>query len=315
VSLVDVDLDCPGVRVEVVAEDATRRRTGCSDGAARTVADWLRKTGGLAGINGGFFGREVGRERKEIVGLLRMEGEQYARAPRYWDRSGEGATGGRGDGATRRTVAFPGPVPSSLRSPIAYAHSALGFDAEQQPAIDWVVSDPHRPTRLLAFEQAELPADLEYRISDLALGGTGSKSQIQNPISRIRPWDMRFALSGGPRLIARGEIAVSDRDERLKSSGLLPRTFVGYAGDRDGVGPRHLVLGAATAMTFQDAARFLAGYFRRFHGVACAEAMALDGGPSSQLAYRADGMIYEAQTSDVTVPTCVIVHGENSPEH
>jgi hypothetical protein len=43
--------------------------------------------------------------------------------------------------------------------------------------------------------------------------------------------------------------------------------------------------------------------------------MALDGGPSSPLAYRADGVIDEAQTSEVTVPTCVIVHGENLPEH
>jgi hypothetical protein len=60
-------------------------------------------------------------------------------------------------------------------------------------------------------------------------------------------------------------------------------------------------------MTFQDAAEFLDGYFRRFHRLPCAEAMSLDGGPSSQLTYRAHGVLHEAQASDVTVPTSLLV--------
>jgi exopolysaccharide biosynthesis protein len=112
-------------------------------------------------------------------------------------------------------------------------------------------------------------------------------------------------LSGGPRLIADGRIAVSDRGERLASSGLLPRTFVAYATQAGH--PRYLVLGVATAMAFQDAAEFLEGYFHRFHGLPCAEAMSLDGGPSSQLTYRANGVLHEAQASDVTVPTSLLV--------
>jgi hypothetical protein len=98
---------------------------------------------------------------------------------------------------------------------------------------------------------------------------------------------------------------VSDRAERLTSSGLLPRTFVGYAAPAGT--PRYLVFGVATAMSFQDAAEFLDGYFRRFHGVPCAEAMSLDGGPSSQLTYRTQDALHEAQASDVTVPTALLV--------
>jgi hypothetical protein len=262
VALLDVDLACPGVRVEVAAADATRRSSGCSDGAAHTVADWCRQTGAIGAINGGFFGRDVGAGRKEIVGLLKLEGELYARAPRYW---------GRGTG--RRDVNA------------AHAHSALGFAPDGRPAIDWVVSDPRRPKRLLAFEQPE-----------------GLRAGL--------PWEVESGLAGGPRLIARGQVRVSDRTERLASHGLLPRTFIGYAA-REGE-PRHLVLGVATAMTFEDAARFLDGYFRRFHGLPCAEAMCLDGGPSSQLAYRERGVLHEAQSSDVTVPTCLLVHADGS---
>jgi hypothetical protein len=278
VSLLDVDLTRPGVRVEVAAADATRRYSGCADGTARTVADWCRATGAVGGINGGFFGRDLGRDRKEIVGLLKMDGNLYARAPRYRVKRSSVSGVRYSDGTKidtehRRPNTGP-PTPF-------YAHSALGFTGDGRPEIDWVISDPRRPSELLAFERPDrLRAGL--------------------------PWEVDSGLSGGPRLIARGRIGVADREERLASSGLLPRTFVGYGGPAGA--PQHLVLGVATAMTFQDAARFLDGYFRRFHGVPCAEAMSLDGGPSSQLAYRADGVLYEAQSSDVTVPTALLVH-------
>src|SRR3954452_6114583 len=121
VSLLDVDLSCPGVRVEVAAAAPTPRASGCSDGAARTIADWCRTTGAVGGINGGFFGRELTHGRKEIVGLLKLDGELYARAPRYRARSGEGSVvSGEGRAAVSPLTTDP--------SPLVYAHSALGFN-------------------------------------------------------------------------------------------------------------------------------------------------------------------------------------------
>jgi hypothetical protein len=279
VSVLDLDLSCPGIRVQVAAADPTLRQSDCADGAAHTVAEWCRSSGAIGGVNGGFFGRKLRGGRKEIVGLLKLAGELYGRAPRHWDRRGSGSLRSFGS-----SMAAGEAEPSR---PVAYAHSALGFDGEGRPAIDWVISDPRRPRRLLAYPKPEGLQD-------------GS------------PWQVDSGLSGGPRLIARGRIAVSDRGERLASGGLLPRTFVGYAQEA-GI-PRYMVLGVATAMTFQDAAQFLDGYFRRFHRLPCAEAMGLDGGPSSQLAYRADGALYEAQASDTTVPTCLLVFADRSPE-
>jgi hypothetical protein len=279
VSVLDVDLSCPGVRVEVAAADPTPRRSNCADGATHTLAEWCRRTGAVGGINGGFFGRDLAGGRKEIVGLLKLAGELYGRAPRHWDRRPRLQPGSLGSRRLTSEGRFP--------EPIAYTHSALGFDQDGRPAIDWVASDPLEPRRLFAYPAPEGLHDAS-------------------------PWDIVSGLSGGPRLIARGRLAVSDRGEHLASGGLLPRTFVGYA-VQGGV-PRYLVLGVATAMTFQDAARFLQGYFRRFHALPCAEAMSLDGGPSSQLAYRADGALYEAQASDTTVPTCLLVFSDSSGE-
>jgi hypothetical protein len=279
VSLLDVDLSYPGIQVRVAAGDPTPRRSDCTDGAARTVAEWCRRSGATGGINGGFFGRERGGGRKEIVGLLKIAGVLYGRPPRHRDR--------------HRFAIIPRGVPSAFAAGeeevprcVAFAHSALGFARDGRPAIDWVTSDPRQARRLLAYPA---PEGLEK--------GT--------------PWEINSGLSGGPRLIAHGYIAVSDHAERLVSDGLLPRTFVGYA-SQAGV-PRYLVLGVATAMTFQDAAQFLDGYFRRFHALPCADAMSLDGGPSSQLAYRADGALYEAQASETTVPTCLLVFAPRPP--
>jgi hypothetical protein len=275
VSLLDIDLACPTIRVEIAAAGAAPRSSGCSVGVARTVADWCRVTGAVAGVNGGFFGQELGAGRKEIVGLLKLHGRLYARAPRYRRISSLIPPGVRPP-----SLSAARPKRSSPVSSLSYAHSAFGFDSDGRPAIDWVASDRGRPARLLAFRRPEGLHDGQ-------------------------PWEIESGLSGGPRLIARGRVAVSDRAERLTSDGLLPRTFVGFA--TEGGTPRFLVIGVATAMSFQDAAEFLDGYFHRFHGIPCAEAMSLDGGPSSQLTYRAHDALHEAQASDVTVPTALLV--------
>ena len=115
------------------------------------------------------------------------------------------------------------------------------------------------------------------------------------------------ALSGGPRLIHQGHPFVAARHERLVSAGALPRTFLGHSRAR-GAGGNRLLLCTASGMTYHEAAEFLMQYFRERYGVACDEGMCLDGGPSSQLAFRAGGEVSAAQGSGVTVPTCILIH-------
>src|SRR5437870_1178414 len=69
VRVIDVELGSRA-RVEIAAEDV-RLRGGLVSGRARTLREWLRATGAVAGVNGGFFGRTVDPEHKEIVGLLK----------------------------------------------------------------------------------------------------------------------------------------------------------------------------------------------------------------------------------------------------
>jgi hypothetical protein len=166
---------------------------------------------------------------------------------------------------------------------VRYAHSALGLDARGRPRIDWVSASRRDARRLLCFDRPE----------DLTNG---------------RPWATRSAVAGGPRLIHDGQVAVSARGERLASPGARSRSFVGYASPAHGR-PR-LVLATASALSYRDAADFLAAYFRQEHNIACEQAMCLDGGTSAQLAYRQGSRCIPAGPGALAVPTCVLVHDE-----
>src|SRR5207253_50784 len=102
------------------------RKWGWSVGDALSLEDWCRATGAVGGINGGFFGAEVRPGRKEVIGLLRLGGKTFARAPLY-----------RARGSHR----------------VTYAHSTFGVVAGRRPLFDWVVSDPRSMARLLSYPE------------------------------------------------------------------------------------------------------------------------------------------------------------------
>ena len=250
VRVIDVDLSARGIRVEIAA-DKIAVRQGRITGEARTLPEWLRLTGAVAGVNGGFFGQTVG-EYKEIVGLLKLAGKVRVAAPVYRSNS----------------------------SGVRYARCALGLTRSGNPDIAWVTSRPGAPQALRRHDSAV--------VTD---AGT--------------PWEMEQAVACGPRLIRNGKIQISDRGERLASPGALPRTFLGYGGP---AGRRRLVLCAATGLDFADCARFLMDYCQRQYRVPCWDAMALDGGGSTQAAWRQNGEVTADPDFGTTVPTAVLVY-------
>jgi len=169
-----------------------------------------------------------------------------------------------------------------------FVRAALGFTAAGTPRIGWLTSDRD--------------------------SGVHAVNQPLNPTAN-QVWNLRSALACGPRLIAAGEVVLTDHEERLVSPRALPRTFVAY--DVEGRGrnarPRHLVLGVAMEMTFADVAACLQRYFRAVHHTECADALCLDGGSSSQLIYHdpqkpaAPDAYIDARPGFVTVPTALLI--------
>lgn len=251
VQYLDVDLSAP-VLPAIVAQNVARIG-GNHVGDAHTVAEWVRRTGALAGVNGGFFGDTYDAEgrRRQIVQMAVVDGQ----------------------------VVAPGGAVRSRRQPgERYLRSAIGFTAGGSPRIAWSAGT--------------------------ARTGPRRANRAVNP-TQVRAWDVASAVACGPRLIHLGRIAVADRDERLLSPQRVARTVVAY--DVRGGAPAHLLLLRADAMDYADAARFVLEYFPRVHGTQASEAMCLDGGASSQLAYASGGEVRDAVPTGVFVPTALVI--------
>lgn len=250
VRVIDADL-AAGARVEIAAEDIARR-DGRVTAVARSVPEWLERTGAFAGVNGGFFGQAVGTDYLEIVGLLKLNGRVRSAAPNHVSDTGA-----------------------------RYSRAALGLERDGTPRMAWVTSRPGDPQALFAH-----PEPVFERLGE--------------------PWRVEEALACGPRLIRDGKVEVSFRAERLASPGALPRTFIGFGGE--GEKPTRFVMCAATGMEFEQCAEFLRRYFQEAHGATCREAMCLDGGSSTQAAWRENGEVRAEAPFSVRVPTAVLVY-------
>jgi exopolysaccharide biosynthesis protein len=141
-------------------------------------------------------------------------------------------------------------------------------------------------------------------------GRRGTKASLAdhdrplNPTNSTR-FEASAAMACGPRLVANGDLKISDSDEKLGSPESVPRTFVAFS--RTDGKPVRLILCVTPAMTYADCAAFVQRYFREVAGSSCAEAMCLDGGSSSQMSYRKGEEIVRAYPTGVSVPTAVLV--------
>jgi exopolysaccharide biosynthesis protein len=143
VRVIDVDLGAPGIRVEVAADDIARRE-GLVTGRVHTMPEWLEKTGAAAGINGGFFGRRVGENYREVIGLLKLDGRVRSVAPTY----------------------------HSTKTGESYSRSAFGITAAGRPYIDWVTGRPGDTQVLRSHSQPEVKgAGGEWNVEDAVACG------------------------------------------------------------------------------------------------------------------------------------------------
>ena len=160
-----------------------------------------------------------------------------------------------------------------------YVRSAFGLTAEGIPSIAWAATEP---------------------------GQIQSVRTYGGPMGRAGgAWHVTQAVGCGPTLIAGGKVVVTQYQERLVSPGPMPRTFVAY--DDVGGQPRHLVFGIASGETFQDLAAFLAAYFPRYDATRSQAAMCVDGGASTQLSYRLNGVVQSPRETGVAVPDALVL--------
>lgn len=274
------------------------------------VSDVVARRGALAAVNGGYY-HWSGRP----LGLLIVDGQLISQ-----DIYGRTALGFREDGTL-----FISPL--SVEMWLETDLGRIPLDGINRPRArgEAVVYTSHygalpRPTGtrfailygtvLRDPGWQEVPAGalvIEFDEGDTRFGDlkAGQRASFAYQVAPGQEGSVRFAIGGGPRLLAGGEICVTGERERFQPdvvSGRAPRTAAGL--DEDGF--LYLVVadgrgaGGSSGMTLEELASFL-------KELGLKEALNLDGGGSSTLALRGRVFNHPSVGEERAVATALVV--------
>ena len=234
IDVIDVDL----ARAQARWTFATRgiqKVNGLVVGKALTPRDWLTQLGGLAAVNGGYFGMYGDAQgRKDFVGLLVQKGRVRHAAPPLHGQGG--ATIRRGQ----------------------YVRSAFGLTAGGVPQIVWAATDMGKPQSLRAFAAPMGRRGAAWRIAQavgcgptLISGGrivvTQYQERLASPGARPRTFVAYDLVNGRPKHLLVGTASGSDFHAL---SAFLAGYFPHYDGGR-AEAAMCLDGGASTQMTYR----------------------------------------------------------------
>jgi hypothetical protein len=234
VDLIDVDLDHTGARWTIQTR-GIQMANGRVVGQALTPRDWLTRLGGLAAVNGGYFGGEDEQGRKEFVGLLVQRGRVRHAAPPLH---------GSGSATIRRGQ---------------YVRSAFGLTADGKPRIVWAATDAGRPQSLRAYPGPMSGRGTAWRVAEaLGCGPTlisGGKvvvtqygERLVSPGPRPRTFVAYDLVNGQPKHLLAGMASGSDFHAL---AAFLAAYFPRYDGTR-AEAAMCLDGGASTQMTYRQ---------------------------------------------------------------
>lgn len=153
---------------------------------------------------------------------------------------------------------------------------ALGITKRRKADVAWLYTDSTRPFAL-AFENGPIN-NLKGKTADPGWDFMQKKAPKTNGHKGYR-WKMQSAIGGGPVLLHKGKVRITNREEQMFVTGLNdkhPRTTMGYTADN-----RLIILltegrmpGKAEGMTLLQQANVM-------QQLGCVEALNLDGGGSS----------------------------------
>jgi len=233
IDVIDLDLDRARARWSIETR-GIQMANGRVVGQSFTPRDWLTRLGGLAAVNGGYFGAEDGVGRKEFVGLLVQKGRVRHAAPPL---HGEGS-------------------PTIRRG--QYVRSAFGLASDGMPNITWAATDTGRPQSLHAFASPMGRRGAAWRVAQavgcgptLISGGrivvTQYQERLVSPGPRPRTFVAYDLVSGTPRHLLVGTASGSDFHAL---AAFLTAYFPHYDGTR-AEAAMCLDGGASTQMTYR----------------------------------------------------------------
>jgi len=172
-----------------------------------------------------------------------------------------------------RMVAYNTPALKSKTSDSFYypTRSAIGITKKRKADVAWLFTD------------TAVRWPYAFQISPIVAKGKTADPKFEdlNTLDYWRWWKMQTAIGGGPMLLQKGQIDITNKEEQMFVNGLKdlhPRTAMGYTKKRKLI---ILVIqgrfpGIAEGATLEEEAKI-------FQDLKCIEALNLDGGGSSCL--------------------------------
>ena len=233
VDVIDVDLDSARARWAIETR-GIKMADGRVVGNSLTPRDWLTHTGGLAAVNGGYFGAESAGGSKEFVGLLVQNGKTRHAAPPL---HGEGS-------------------PTIRRG--QYVRSAFGLAADGTPNIAWAATDAGHPQSLHMFTAPMGRRGAAWRVAQAVGCGptlisrgrvvvTQYQERLASPGPRPRTFVAYDSVDGRPRHLL---VGIASGADFHALAAFLASYFPRYDGTR-AQAAMCLDGGASTQMTFK----------------------------------------------------------------
>lgn len=162
-------------------------------------------------------------------------------------------------------------IPAGSDSCFYISRGAIGITKRRKPDVAWVYTDTSSKYAYALSQPSAVKGNLpDPNLADLLTANRGL---------RAKKWKVQTAIGGGPVLVQKGAITITNREERMFVSGLNdrhPRTLMGYTSTQKlivmVIEGRHPSL--AEGATLAQEAQLLID-------LGCVEGLNLDGGGSS----------------------------------
>ena len=196
-------------------------------------------------------------------------------------------------------------LPGRGKDTLTYRHtlgSAIGITKNRTADVAWLFTDSSKK-RAYALQQPVKPTRDSVTYFD------NKKSVIKkfNPVVSLKKWKVETAVGGGPVLLQKNQIAISNNEESKFAGKAIddkhPRTAMGYTHDHKLV--ILVIEGRAPGIAEGASLKHMAAMLK---DIGCAEALNLDGGGSSTMIVNGKNTIKPSdKTGQRPVPAVFII--------
>jgi len=206
-----------------------------------------------------------------------------------------------------KLLSYTAPIKGRGKDTFTYIHAfkgAIGIDKNRNADIAWVHTDSTRKVPYANQFKHEAIKDSTGNLKIRKLR-ENTNASTENKFDK---WKMKTAIGGGPVLLQKGEIMITNNEERMFAGKAIndkhPRTAIGYTKDNN------LIILVTEGRNPDASGATLIQQAQIFKDLGCLEALNLDGGGSSCLLINGKQTIKISDKAERPVPAVFLIRGK-----